>query len=145
MSIRKKPPKPRRHSGGGYHPDDWEAVSDGVMYCAPACGRGCTWGEHTSALRHAIVACEQLGDGWVPALTENLGWHCAIRRGSVRISIGQNGYSMLSTEFARVRGVGGIIGEGATPAEALADARAVLERELTWADNQLLTFLEATE
>jgi len=53
----------------------WKPVlRDGVTYCSPGCGRGCTWEEYQAALRGAEELAESLGNGWRPEVWENLGW-----------------------------------------------------------------------
>jgi hypothetical protein len=53
----------------------WKAVRRGDVYCAPACGGGCTWAKYQEARRLATNLARRLGRGWKPALSENLGWH----------------------------------------------------------------------
>jgi len=47
----------------------------GKKYCAPFCGRGCTWDEFQTAKRDAKKLATSLGKGWKPNVWENLGWH----------------------------------------------------------------------
>lgn len=54
----------------------WEPRRYGPgLYCAPACGRGCTWDEYQEATRQAEALCRRLGPGWKSVVHENLGWH----------------------------------------------------------------------
>lgn len=64
------------------------AVRRGNRYCAPWCGRGCTWQEHQAAVASAARLIGRLGPGWKPRVWENLGWHYeAISKcGQVKVS-----------------------------------------------------------
>ncbi len=59
--------------------DVWEAVHRGPIYCAPACGGGCTYVAHLDAHTNGKKLCALLnrtiGTGWKPDIWENLGWH----------------------------------------------------------------------
>ena len=57
---------------------------DGV-YCAHACGRGCTRKEHDLAVEKATALATRMGDGWEPRVWENLGWHFAVEKGVASI------------------------------------------------------------
>lgn len=63
----------------------WTPRRDGEKYCAPACGRGCTWAEHERAVYRASQLCASLGEGWDPQVSENLGWHFCARRPHLRV------------------------------------------------------------
>ena len=52
----------------------WKARRKGNIYCAPACGRGCTRAEYRAAVNGAKKLCKRLGRGWRPRVNENLGW-----------------------------------------------------------------------
>jgi hypothetical protein len=54
---------------------DWTPREQGDIYCAPACGRGCTKAEHQRAVDGANKLCALLGTGWIPRVWENLGWY----------------------------------------------------------------------
>jgi hypothetical protein len=57
----------------------WKPVSNGAIYCAPACGCGCTLAAYRQAHQDARELCKRLGKGWKPRVWENMGWHyCAI-------------------------------------------------------------------
>lgn len=49
----------------------------GHIYCSPACGRGCTLNEYEAASKTAMWMVGVLGEGWIPNVWENLGWHCS--------------------------------------------------------------------
>ena len=50
-------------------------VSNGNTYCAPFCGRGCTYSEFDIATAEANQLVIELGEGWKSRVWENLGWH----------------------------------------------------------------------
>jgi len=64
---------------------DWTVVRKGKEYCAPACGGGCTFAQYTVMKKQADKMCAELGKGWEPKLTHNLGWHCKVVNGHVTI------------------------------------------------------------
>ena len=53
----------------------WKAVRKGEIYCAPACGRGCTHDEFRNAQHMGAALAKELGSRWLPFVWENLGWH----------------------------------------------------------------------
>ena len=53
----------------------WKAKRVGNKYCAPACGRGCTYAEYKKAVKESERLANRLGKGWKPRVWENLGWH----------------------------------------------------------------------
>lgn len=52
----------------------WKPLRSDERYCAPACGRGCTFVEYESAKAIADAIVAELGGAWLPRVTENLGW-----------------------------------------------------------------------
>lgn len=46
----------------------------GSIYCAPFCGRGCTYAEYQFAVSMADLLAMSLGHGWKPRVHENMGW-----------------------------------------------------------------------
>jgi hypothetical protein len=56
----------------------WRPVRNGAVFCAPACGRGCTHAEYVHAISNAAVVAKTLGPGWKPHVWENLGWFYAV-------------------------------------------------------------------
>lgn len=64
----------------------WEPVRRGKLYCAPACGRGCTMEEYVSAVRAARKLAKRLR-GWRVRIWENLGWHYAASDQSGRLKV----------------------------------------------------------
>jgi hypothetical protein len=58
----------------------WKPVRKGTIYCAPACGRGCTYVEYQQAKANAENLKRRLnGKGWKIEVYENLGWHFKVR------------------------------------------------------------------
>jgi hypothetical protein len=70
----------------------WKAVRRGSIFCAPACGGGCTYAAYRKACADAMELCHTLkgcfGGTWRFRVWENLGWwHEAISPcGRVRVS-----------------------------------------------------------
>jgi len=64
---------------------DWKVVRKGKEYCAPACGGGCTFAQYSEMKKQAEKMCKDLGKGWKPQLTHNLGWFCAVVNGRTTI------------------------------------------------------------
>lgn len=56
-------------------PLSWTPKQRGKIYCAPACGGGCTLEAFNLATKRANILCARLGHGWRPRIWENLGWH----------------------------------------------------------------------
>src|SRR6267154_1000089 len=60
------------------HERDWTAVIRGDLYCAPACGGGCTKAAFDLATERGKALARRLGKNWPYRVHENLGWHyCA--------------------------------------------------------------------
>ncbi|QAX92290.1 hypothetical protein HWC07_gp038 [Pantoea phage vB_PagM_LIET2] len=59
----------------------WPPVSNGEIYCSPACGADCTKAEFELAMIRAERLCERLNamrfgfKDWKPHVWENMGWH----------------------------------------------------------------------
>jgi len=49
------------------------AVRKGPIYCAPACGGGCTKAAYDAAVRKSRALAKRMGKGWVPYVWEKLG------------------------------------------------------------------------
>jgi hypothetical protein len=110
----------------------WKPKKKGDIYCAPACGRGCTLKEHERAQKRGKKLVKRLGPGWELQVWENLGWHyCAVSEcGRIKV----HPYRRRSDGFHAFlgHGVGGRwTGDGATPKKAvaavIAEARADVE------------------
>lgn len=96
------------------------AVRKGNRYCAPWCGRGCTWAEHQAAVAGAARLVGRLGPGWKPQVHENLGWHYgAISRcGQVKVSpSGKRGFMAFFGDAGRPGGQW--VAHGPTPQRAV--------------------------
>lgn len=97
----------------------WEPVRRGPVYCAPACGGGCTWLAYQECVKQAAALAKRLGKEWEPRVWENLGWYWEVVRGDVRMSARHvPGY----TATLGTRGSAGhfCFARGASPREALA-------------------------
>lgn len=97
----------------------WKPVRRGDVFCAPACGRGCTIQEHDAAQAKGDALAKCLGAGWTVRVHENLGWHVTVLSPSGRVKlIGDPGHY---TAFLGEPGqVGGRFAEqGATPEAAI--------------------------
>ncbi len=54
----------------------WKPKRRGPIYCAPACGRGCTKTMYDQAVKHAKQTLRRMKTrGWEVRVWENLGWH----------------------------------------------------------------------
>jgi len=62
-------------------------VRKGATYCAPFCGRGCTWAEHQAAKKKAAALQKIMGHGWKPVVWENLGWHYKVVSNNEKLKI----------------------------------------------------------
>lgn len=65
----------------------WKPKRDGDIYCAPACGGGCTYTKFQLASTRAAALCERLGPGWREHVFENLGWHYKVKSLCGRIHV----------------------------------------------------------
>jgi hypothetical protein len=121
----------------------WKPIRRGNKYCAPACGRGCTFKEYTLARSRAARLAKRLGSGWTTRVWENLGWHyCVIDRlGYLKIYPTHGRLRDLYTAFLG-EGTGGRwvesaeTPEGAT-AKVILKARGKLNEWKQIADNYL--------
>lgn len=67
-------------------PLSWEPRLNGKIYCAPACGGGCTKAAYDKAVSDAAVLVSKLcGKGWKSVVWENLGWHYKAVSGPVQV------------------------------------------------------------
>jgi len=62
----------------------WKAKRKGDVYCAPACGRGCTYEEYMRAKTEATMVARELGPHWRPYVWENQNWYWDVRSGDFR-------------------------------------------------------------
>ena len=68
-------------------PNPWKPIRDGEIYCAPACGRGCTHAEYAKAISESDGYAQHLGAGWKTRVFENLGWHWELISPSGRLTV----------------------------------------------------------
>jgi hypothetical protein len=69
---------------------DWTPVRNGNAYCSPACGGGpavCSIQRYERAVDASNKVARDLGPGWNPVVTENLGWHARVTSPCGRISV----------------------------------------------------------
>jgi hypothetical protein len=76
-----------RESDGTWGSAAWDPVERGSIYCAPACGSGCTREEFERVTRAAVELCAELGPGWEPRVWENMRWHGEVYFGGVHVSL----------------------------------------------------------
>lgn len=67
----------------------WKAVRRGDIYCAPACGGGCTFAAYELAKWRATHLAQRLGPTWEIRLNENLGWHYSVKSPCGRINVNE--------------------------------------------------------
>lgn len=68
-------------------PLSWKPVRKGLIYCAPACGSGCTRAEFDKATLSSAALAKRMGPRWKPEVWENLGWHWAVRSPCGRMKV----------------------------------------------------------
>jgi len=72
----------------------WDAVRNGEIYCAPACGANCTHDEYLKAHANADLLIEkfenEIGGKWKKNIWENLGWHYSVSLVGGNITIHEN-------------------------------------------------------
>lgn len=111
-------------------PLSWKARRQGTIYCAPACGRGCTKKEHDLAQERGRklakrLSTKKVGLGkWTVLVHENLGWHYRAVSPCGRIKVHENRYQgKVDSYTAFINEVGRTGGRwaesGDTPAEAM--------------------------
>lgn len=106
----------------------WVAVRRGPIYCAPACGGGCTHAAYLKANADAKKLCETLdrttgAKGWTAHVWENLGWHHSAISACGRIKVHPfgDGTKGCTAFLGKAGEAGGTWAEqGKTPALAVA-------------------------
>lgn len=63
----------------------------GGIYCARWCGCGCTKAAFDQATSEAAALAKDLGQGWLPHVFENIGWHYKATKGKCDISPDRKG------------------------------------------------------
>jgi hypothetical protein len=111
----------------------WEPKRRGDIYCAPACGSGCTLAEYKDAVKRAETLAKRLGPGWTPRVHENLGWHSRAidATGFWKISVSRE-YRTKKLRYLAFLGendIGGRWAEGADTPEAAIDAVLAIARQ----------------
>jgi hypothetical protein len=116
--------------------DRWKPVRAGLVYCSPACGRGCMRAEYDRAVLKATRLAQRLGPGWRTRVWENLGWHWCVYspNGWVEVSGGDRHFTAWALHQKFTAG-GSPIASGTTPAKALLALQAVMA---TQADQYVL-------
>lgn len=110
----------------------WKPERSGDIYCAPACGRGCTYAEYKRANKRAAALVKKLSTGdleWEPRVWENLGWHFSARSTCKRFDVSDTrrkgkitGYLAFLNAPSEMPG-GKWVGKADDPLEAIEDAR----------------------
>jgi hypothetical protein len=65
----------------------WKPVRRGAIYCAPACGSGCTWAAYSKAVQESTALAKCLGSGWKPLVNENMEWWWSVKNKYRRLRI----------------------------------------------------------
>jgi len=133
----------------------WKAIRRGKIYCAPACGAGCTWAAFELANRRAAALVRKLSKGdleWEPRVWENMGWHFSARSLCKRFDVSEHRHGNKVTGYAAFLNVpsempgGKWVGKSDTPLEAVEDARRQarehLEKYVVCVDMKLVPITE---
>lgn len=73
----------------------WIPVLKGEIFCSPACGGKCKKSAYDKAIQISNEIAAQLGEGWLPKVYENLGWHWKVEKGNLQVSSATNGYNAV--------------------------------------------------
>lgn len=101
--------------------DRWKAVRRGAIYCAPACGMGCTKVAFDAATKKAEKLAHDMGPGWAPRVWENLGWHYSVSFGGL-IDIHPNEHQKKTSYTVFVQTTPQFVARSTNVRKALADA-----------------------
>lgn len=71
--------------------DRWTPILDGEIFCAPACGCKCKLADFERATTSAAALVAELGDGWLPRVWENCGWHFSAEKGAATVDYSEDG------------------------------------------------------
>ena len=90
---------------------NWTPVRKGDIYCSPACGADCTYGEYIEATKKAeqlaIKCSNEIGGKWEIRVSENLGWHYEVILSETNIAISYGGYLSKQGDYYTVGFSGG--------------------------------------
>ena len=75
----------------------WLPQRRGPIYCAPACGGGCTYVAFAKATKTAAKLAARLGRGWEAEVFENLGWHFNVNNKSMDLNV-----SLCNTSYMAI-------------------------------------------
>lgn len=118
-------------------PLSWTPERNGELYCAPACGRGCTHDEYLVAERNGAELAKTLGPDWKYRTWENLGWHYEAISPCGCISVHANAFRRSTTYTAYFEvpsTTGQWISSAKTPRAAVKAAIRGFECEMAWYD-----------
>jgi hypothetical protein len=96
--------------------------SEGDIYCAKNCGRGCTVAEYQMAVQAAKNLQERLGADWKVTVWDNLGWTYGATNGAASISPPSKHPKSQWRCIINVPNLSGICASGETPEEAAQNA-----------------------
>ena len=121
----------------------WTPVRRGTIYCSPACGWKCLWAAYEKAQINAGDLVDELGEGWVPRVWENLGWHFAAETPDRLVKLHPSGESYTAFISTEPSSGGTWTGRGKTAKEALQDAMTAVQHDVD-AGIQALDAIRAT-
>ncbi len=87
---------------------NWTPVKRGGAYCSPACGGGeatCSIKRYEHAKAAGATCARDLGEGWTPRMSENLGWHVSVGSPCRRIWV-----SLYDAQLGKVTGYTAFLG-----------------------------------
>lgn len=85
----------------------WKPRRKDKIYCAPACGRGCTFAEYQRAQKDAKkLLAKMRGKGWKIRVHENLGWHYQVYYGGMNVYASGSGGRKYWVLFNTHDGIG---------------------------------------
>lgn len=121
----------------------WEPKRRGDIYCAPACGAGCTHQAYLQAVKDAEVMASK-AKGFSPLVTENMGWYA--RAEALKRHIIISGYPgdylvIASTRHPHAGNMTWGTATGKTPQKAVDTLKRKLRRHIA----KLQKFLEQIE
>lgn len=113
----------------------WKARRRGALYCAPACGGGCTRAAYERAVSESKKLAKHLGKGWRPEVWENLGWHWKVISPCRRWRVSPNVYRRKIESYSAALGQADSpgarwIAHGKTPESAIRNARRAARSEV---------------